>query len=75
MTLQDMMEKVVLLKKAVERQRKQFDLANSKVLKSKLWQYAALLASQGSLGTAYGYLIQDSDVRTIQCYSAARLVL
>ena len=69
LTLQALMEKVVLLRKAVQRQRKQQQQqgggggeGGSKVLGSKLWQYASLLASQGALETAYSYLMQDGDV-------------
>ena len=56
--LQDLIEKVVLLKKAVERERKQFDTSSSETLQSKLRLYASLLASQGSLATAISYLQQ-----------------
>lgn len=58
LTLQDLIEKVVLLKKAVEKERKQFDASSSDTLQSKLRLYASLLASQGSLGTALNYLQQ-----------------
>ena len=58
LTLQDLIEKVVLLKKAVEKERKQFDASSSDTLQSKLRLYATLLASQGSLGTALSYLQQ-----------------
>ena len=68
LTLQEMMEKVVLLRKAVETERKSYDQTNSKVLNSKMWQYASLLASQGSLGTAYKYLTQDGDVSGLKYF-------
>ena len=61
LTLQDLIEKVVLLKKAVERERKQFGSSSSETLKSKLRLYASLLASQGSLGTALNYLQQTTS--------------
>ena len=60
LTLQKTMEKVVLLRKAVEQQRKQCE--PSATLSCRLRQYAALLASQGSLDTAYSYIMQDQDV-------------
>lgn len=68
LTLQDLIEKVVLLKKAVEKERKQFDASSSNTLQSKLRLYASLLASQGSLGTALSYLQQavGDQVRNIQ---------
>ena len=58
LSLQDLIEKVVLLKKAVERERKHFDTSSSDTLQSKLRLYASVLASQGSLGTALSYLQQ-----------------
>ena len=58
LTLQDLIEKVVLLKKAVERERKQFSASSSETLQSKLQLYASVLASQGSLATALCYLQQ-----------------
>ena len=61
LSLQDLIEKVVLLKKAVERERKEFDSSSSETLKSKLRLYASLLASQGSLATALDYLQQTSS--------------
>lgn len=60
LSLQDLIEKVVLLKKAVEKERKQFDASSSEALQSKLRLYASLLASQGSLNTALSYLQQAS---------------
>lgn len=62
LALQEMMEKVVLLRKAVEQQRKQYDPSTSATLNSKLRQYAALLAGQGCLSTAYSYIMQDGEV-------------
>ena len=62
LTLQETMEKVVLLRRAVERQRKDHAPSTCGALNSKLRQYAALLASQGSLATAYSYIMQDGEV-------------
>lgn len=62
LTLQAMMEKVVLLRKAVELQRKRYEPSVSERLRKMLWQYASLLASQGALETAYSYLVEDNDV-------------
>ena len=57
--LQDLVEKVVFLRKAVEQERKQFGATSSNVLAERLRVYANLLASQGCLGTALGYLQQS----------------
>jgi protein transport protein SEC31 len=54
--LQDLMEKVVLLKRAVERERKQLTSTTSTVVAEKFRAYAGILASQGSLATALRYL-------------------
>jgi protein transport protein SEC31 len=54
--LQNLMEKVILLKRAVERERKQFAANSSSVVADKFRAYAGILASQGSLATALRYL-------------------
>jgi len=61
------MEKVVVLRRAVEKGRSQWGAQTpaNDILRHKLQQYADLLASQGELGTAYGYLAQDSQVRGV----------
>ena len=76
LTLQDLIEKVVLLKKAVEKERKQFDASSSNTLQSKLRLYASLLASQGSLGTALSYLQQATGdlVRYLMCFQCFLVV-
>ncbi|XP_062521196.1 protein transport protein Sec31A-like [Corticium candelabrum] len=56
MAIQDLIEKAMVLTRAVETERKQAPSTTSTILSHKLQQYAVLLASQGSLDTAYGYL-------------------
>lgn len=78
LTLQDLIEKVVLLRKAVERERKQFNSSSSETLQSKLRLYASLLASQGCLGTALSYLQQtvgDQVSHVTTCPSHAYCLL
>ncbi len=66
--LQDVMEKVVLLHQAVQKERSQWSQSTSSdTLRKKLRQYASLLASQGALHTAYTYLAQDCDVCLFTC--------
>ena len=68
LVLQDTMEKIVLLRKAVEKERRQWTQAPlNDTLNVKLQQYASLLASQGALQTAYGYLAQNTDVCLYAC--------
>lgn len=66
LALQELMEKVVILRKAVERERGQQSAIRSEALSSKLQQYSSLLASQGSLATALSY-IQESGSTKVSC--------
>ena len=56
LALQDLIEKLMLLKKAVEKERKIYSTPGSR----KLGEYSSLLASQGCIDTALGYLRQDT---------------
>ena len=60
---QDLVEKVMLLRKAVELVRGQPPEVDSGLLADKLTQYAQLLAAQGSLHTAINYLTESTQVR------------
>ncbi|KAK1794473.1 hypothetical protein P4O66_011340 [Electrophorus voltai] len=57
----DLVEKVMVLQKSVERLRSSEVTVKSSVLEDKLIQYARVLASQGSLETALSYLPEKSD--------------
>ncbi|XP_078319996.1 protein transport protein Sec31A-like isoform X1 [Crassostrea virginica] len=59
--LQDMVEKVMLLRKAVELSRGQVTDISGGLLAEKMNEYASLLAAQGSLDTAVRYLGNSSD--------------
>lgn len=61
LALQDLIEKVMILKKAVERERRLLIDSGSSVLAEKLSKYAEILASQGCLETAMGYLMTVND--------------
>ena len=56
--LQDLVEKVVVLRRAVEQARRggAAPTASGVLLEEMMGQYAGLLASQGSLATALAYL-------------------
>ncbi|XP_035389249.1 protein transport protein Sec31A isoform X2 [Electrophorus electricus] len=64
--LEDLVEKVMVLQKSVERLRSSEVTVKSSVLEDKLIQYARVLASQGSLETALSYLPEKSDKATVQ---------
>ena len=59
---QDLVEKVMVLRKAVEVSRGTAPAVSGGALADKLSQYAGLLAAQGSLSTALTYLNNSSDV-------------
>lgn len=59
--LQELIEKVMILKKAVERERRLLIDSGSSVLAEKLSKYAEILAAQGCLDTAMGYLMAVND--------------
>lgn len=61
LTLEDLVEKVMILRKSVERLRSSEVCVQSSVLTEKLIQYSSILASQGSLSTALSYLPDTSD--------------
>lgn len=60
--LQDLVEKVMILRKAVELSRGQAQDISGGALADKLNQYSNLLAAQGSLDTAFSYLGNSTDV-------------
>jgi protein transport protein SEC31 len=66
LSLQDLIEKVMVLTQAVERERRQAPSTTSGILSQKLQQYAILLASQGSLDTALSYLEQAITAQDTQ---------
>ncbi|XP_063077508.1 protein transport protein Sec31A [Engraulis encrasicolus] len=66
LALEDLVEKVMILRKSIERLRNGEVAIQSPVLAEKLTHYAGLLASQGSLATAMGYLPDTSDQAMIR---------
>lgn len=59
---QDLVEKVVVLRRAVEQtQRSAAAVSVGSLLAEELGRYAGLLASQGSLSTAISYLPNGSE--------------
>uniref|UniRef100_H3D7K1 Protein transport protein Sec31A n=1 Tax=Tetraodon nigroviridis TaxID=99883 RepID=H3D7K1_TETNG len=66
LSLQDLVEKVVVLQRAVELTHKSGPAAIGILLAEKMSQYANLLASQGSLSTAIKYLPDNSNQVAIQ---------
>uniref|UniRef100_H2VD91 Protein transport protein Sec31A n=1 Tax=Takifugu rubripes TaxID=31033 RepID=H2VD91_TAKRU len=61
LSLQDLVEKVVVLQQAVEVTQKSGPAAIGILLAEKMSQYANLLASQGSLSTAIKYLPDNTN--------------
>uniref|UniRef100_A0A6Q2WPH8 Protein transport protein Sec31A n=1 Tax=Esox lucius TaxID=8010 RepID=A0A6Q2WPH8_ESOLU len=61
LSLQDLMEKVVVLRRAVDQSRASGPSAVGHLLGEKMSQYASLLASQGNLTTAIAYLPHDTE--------------
>lgn len=60
--LEDLVEKVMILRKAVELSRGQAQDISGGALADKLNQYSNLLAAQGSLETAFSYLGNSTDL-------------
>lgn len=58
---QDLVEKVMMLRKSIERLRNTEVAVQSPVLAEKLTCYAGILAAEGSLAAAMAYLPEDSD--------------
>lgn len=58
---QDLVEKVVVLRRAVEQTQRSGPTAIGILLAEKMSQYANLLASQGSLSTAITYLPDNTN--------------
>uniref|UniRef100_A0A8D3BXL3 Protein transport protein Sec31A n=1 Tax=Scophthalmus maximus TaxID=52904 RepID=A0A8D3BXL3_SCOMX len=68
--LEDLVEKVMMLRKSIERLRNSEVAVQSPVLAEKLTCYAGILAAEGSLSTAMTYLPENSDqVRGIKSTS------
>uniref|UniRef100_A0A3Q2P128 Protein transport protein Sec31A n=1 Tax=Fundulus heteroclitus TaxID=8078 RepID=A0A3Q2P128_FUNHE len=61
LSLQDLVEKVVVLRRAVELTQRSGPAAIGILLAEKMSQYADLLASQGSLSTAITYLPDNTN--------------
>lgn len=59
--IQDLVEKVVVLQRAVERTQRSGPAAVGILLAEKMSQYANLLASQGSLSSAITYLPDNAQ--------------
>lgn len=66
---QDLVEKVMMLRKSIERLRNSEVAVQSPILAEKLTCYAGILAAEGSLATAMSYLPENSDqVRGIEVF-------
>ncbi|KAK2818649.1 hypothetical protein Q5P01_024210 [Channa striata] len=66
LSLQDLVEKVVVLRRAVEQTQRSGPAAIGILLADKMSQYANLLASQGSLSTAITYLPDNTNQVAVQ---------
>ncbi|XP_041825828.1 protein transport protein Sec31A isoform X2 [Melanotaenia boesemani] len=66
LSLQDLVEKVVVLRRAVELTQRSGPAAIGILLAEKMSQYAGLLASQGSLSTAITYLPDNTNQVAVQ---------
>uniref|UniRef100_A0A8C7G3U5 Protein transport protein Sec31A n=1 Tax=Oncorhynchus kisutch TaxID=8019 RepID=A0A8C7G3U5_ONCKI len=66
LSLQDLVEKVVVLRKAVEQNQESDPSAVGLLLGEMMSQYASLLASQGSLTNAIAYLPQNTEQVAVQ---------
>uniref|UniRef100_A0A8C9WFY8 Protein transport protein Sec31A n=1 Tax=Scleropages formosus TaxID=113540 RepID=A0A8C9WFY8_SCLFO len=66
LALEDLVEKVMILRKSIERLRGGEVMTQSPVLADKLTHYANLLASQGSLAAAMNYLPASSNQEPYQ---------
>ncbi|XP_054875414.1 protein transport protein Sec31A isoform X6 [Amphiprion ocellaris] len=66
LSLQDLVEKVVVLRRAVEQTQRSGPAAIGILLAEKMSQYAGLLASQGSLSTAITYLPDNTNQVAVQ---------
>ncbi|XP_041117043.1 protein transport protein Sec31B-like isoform X2 [Polyodon spathula] len=61
LALEDLVEKVMILRKSIEQLRGGDVVTRSTVLEEKLTQYASLLAAQGSLAAAMSYVPASSS--------------
>lgn len=66
LSLQDLVEKVMVMQHAVEQTQRSGPAAIGVLLAEKMSQYASLLASQGSLSTAITYLPDSNNQVTVQ---------
>ncbi|XP_014913573.1 protein transport protein Sec31A isoform X1 [Poecilia latipinna] len=66
LSLQDLVEKVVVLRRAVELTQQSGPAAIGILLAEKMSQYASLLASQGGLSTAITYLPDNTNQVAVQ---------
>ncbi|XP_016377089.1 protein transport protein Sec31A [Sinocyclocheilus rhinocerous] len=64
--LEDLVEKVMILRKSIERLRSGEVCVQSSALTEKLIQYSSILASQGSLTSALRYLPDSPDQAGVQ---------
>uniref|UniRef100_A0A3B5MIN5 Protein transport protein Sec31A n=1 Tax=Xiphophorus couchianus TaxID=32473 RepID=A0A3B5MIN5_9TELE len=74
LSLQDLVEKVVVLRRAVELTQHSGPAAIGILLAEKMSQYASLLASQGGLSTAITYLPDNTNQVCSTAVSMVRLV-
>ncbi|XP_072311988.1 protein transport protein Sec31A [Eucyclogobius newberryi] len=64
--LEDLVEKVMMLRKSIERLRNGQVSVQSPILADKLTRYAGILAAEGSLSIANAYLPEDSEETSIR---------
>ncbi|KAM4635193.1 protein transport protein Sec31A isoform 2-T2 [Polymixia lowei] len=66
LSLQDLVEKVVVLRRAVEQTQRSGPSVMGVLLAERMSQYASLLAAQGSLSTAITYLPDNTNQVAVQ---------
>lgn len=71
----DLVEKVMILRKSIERLRNCEVAVQSPILAEKLTCYAGILAAEGSLTTAMTYLPDNSDQVRSSFYSTLESIL
>ncbi|KAJ0060535.1 hypothetical protein NL108_015150, partial [Boleophthalmus pectinirostris] len=64
--LEDLVEKVMMLRKSIERLRNSEVSVQSPILADKLTRYAGILAAEGSLSIANAYLPENSEETSIR---------
>uniref|UniRef100_A0A672PPL5 SEC31 homolog B, COPII coat complex component n=1 Tax=Sinocyclocheilus grahami TaxID=75366 RepID=A0A672PPL5_SINGR len=71
LALEDLVEKVMILRKSIERLRSGEVCVQSSALTEKLIQYSSILASQGSLSSALRYLTHTGETQLTHTHTPA----